>query len=370
MKASSWLRLKAMIVKELWAVLRDPRARITLIVPPLLQLILFGFASTLEVKNITLGIYDQDHGVWSRGVIDGAAGSPNVKHLVRLDSPRAVARAIDNREVIAVMNFDANFSRDVAAHRPAQVQVVFDGRRSNAAQIVNGYLSQIVAGVGAEISASPQTPGGSNVTHWFNPNLDYLWFTMPSLIVTIAALSVLSVTSQSVARERELGTFDQLLVSPLRTYEILAGKVTPALLLGTFNATIYLLLIPNVFGVPFSGSVLIFYLALFAYLIALIGIGLLVSILARTQQQAFLGMFLTTIPLIIVSGFAAPIDNMPGWLQVIAQANPLTHFLVIVEGLFLKSMPLGDVLANLWPLLVIAAVALTSAALLFRSKLE
>jgi ABC-2 type transport system permease protein len=281
-----------------------------------------------------------------------------------------VARAIDNREVIAVMNFDANFSRDVAAHRPAQVQVVFDGRRSNAAQIVNGYLSQIVAGVGAEISASPQMQGGSIVTHWFNPNLDYLWFTMPSLIVTIAALSVLSVTSQSVARERELGTFDQLLVSPLRTYEILAGKVTPALLLGTFNATIYLLLIPNVFGVPFTGSVLIFYLALFAYLIALIGIGLLVSILARTQQQAFLGMFLTTIPLIIVSGFAAPIDNMPGWLQVIAQANPLTHFLVIVEGLFLKSMPLGDVLANLWPLLVIAAVALTSAALLFRSKLE
>jgi ABC-2 type transport system permease protein len=370
MNTSSRLRLKAMIVKELWAVLRDPRARITLIVPPLLQLFLFGFASTLEVKNITLGIYDQDRGAWSREVIDAAAGSPNVRHLVRLDSPQAVARAIDNREVIAVMSFDANFSRDVAAHRPAQVQLVFDGRRSNAAQIVNGYLGQIVAGVGAGILASPQIPGGSIVTNWFNPNLDYLWFTMPALIVTIAALSVLSVTSQSVARERELGTFDQLLVSPLRTYEILAGKVTPALLLGTFNATIYLLLIPNVFGVPFTGSILIFYLALFVYLIALIGIGLLVSILARTQQQAFLGMFLTTIPLIILSGYAAPIDNMPGWLQVIAQANPLAHFLVIIEGLFLKSMPLGDVLANLWPLLVIAAVALTSAALLFRSKLE
>jgi ABC-2 type transport system permease protein len=370
MNASSWLRLKAMIVKELWAVLRDPRARITLIVPPLLQLFLFGFASTLEVKNITLGIYDQDRGVWSREVIDSAAGSPNVRHLVRLDSPQAVARAIDNRDVIAVMIFDANFSRNVAAHRSAQVQVVFDGRRSNAAQIVNGYLGRIVDSVGAGIAASPQMAGGSIVTNWFNPNLDYLWFTMPALIVTIAALSVLSVTSQSVARERELGTFDQLLVSPLRTYEILAGKVTPALLLGTFNATIYLLLIPNVFGVPFTGSVLIFYLALFAYLVALIGIGLLVSILARTQQQAFLGMFLTTIPLIILSGYAAPIDNMPGWLQVIAQANPLAHFLDIVEGLFLKGMPLGDVLANLWPLLVIAAVALTSAALLFRSKLE
>jgi ABC-2 type transport system permease protein len=281
-----------------------------------------------------------------------------------------VARAIDNRDVIAVMIFDANFSRDVAARRPAQVQVAFDGRRSNAAQIVSGYLGRIVADVGAELSASPQRPGGSIVTNWFNPNLEFIWFTMPALIVTIAALSVLSVTCQSVARERELGTFDQLLVSPMRTYEILAGKVVPALMLGTFNATVYLLLIPTLFGVPFTGSVLLFYLALVAYLIALIGIGLLVSILARTQQQAFLGMFLTVIPLILLSGYAAPVDNMPGWLQVIAQANPLTHFLVIIEGLFLKGMPFGDVLASIWPLLIIAAIALTGSALLFRSKLE
>ena len=188
--------------------------------------------------------------------------------------------------------------------------------------------------------------------------------------LTTAALSVLSVTGQSVARERELGTFDQLVVSPLRTYEILAGKVIPALMLGTFNATIYLLLIPNVFGVPFAGSVLLFYMALLAYLIALIGIGLLVSILAQTQQQAFLGMFLTIIPLILLSGYTAPVDNMPGWLQVVAQVDPLKHFLVITEGLFLKGMPPGDVLANTWPLLVIAAVALTGSALLFRSKLE
>jgi len=141
-------------------------------------------------------------------------------------------------------------------------------------------------------------------------------------------------------------------------------------MLGTFNATIYLLLIPKVFGVPFTGSVLLFYMALFAYLIALIGIGLLVSIVAQTQQQAFLGMFLTIVPLILLSGYTAPVDNMPGWLQAVAQVDPLKHFLLITEGLFLKGMPLGDVLANMWPLLVIAAVALTGSAMLFRSKLE
>jgi len=191
---------------------------------------------------------------------------------------------------------------------------VLDGRRSNAAQIVDGYLGQIVANVGAEISASPRPSAGSIVTNLFNPNLDYLWFTMPALIVTIAVLSVLSVTGQSVARERELGTFDQSAVWPLRTYEILAGKVTPALMLGTFNATIYLLLIPKVFGVPFTGSVLLIYMALFAYLIALIGSGLLVSIVAQTQQQAFLEMFLTIVPLILLSGYTAPVDNMPSWV--------------------------------------------------------
>jgi ABC-2 type transport system permease protein len=193
---------------------------------------------------------------------------------------------------------------------------------------------------------------------------------MPSLIVTIAAISVLSVTAQSVSRERELGTFDQLLVSPLRTWEMLLGKVAPALLLGLFNATAYLILIPLVFGVPFTGSLTLFYLALLAYLPALIGIGLLVSILAQTQQQAFLGLFLALVPLILLSGFASPVDNMPGWLQVVAQVNPLKHFLVLSEGLFLKAMPLEDVLANTWPLLAIAAVTLTASALLFRSRLE
>ena len=368
---ASWRRLRAMILKELWIVLRDPRSRITLILPPILQLVLFGFASTLEVKHVTLGVYDRDRGAWSQEVVDRLAGSPNVSRLVRLDSPAAVRRAIDERQVIAVVSFGETFSADITAGRPATVQAIFDGRRSNAAQIVGGYLSQIVGAVGATVRAAPRIPPGTTVvTNWFNPNLDYLWFTMPSLVVTIATLSVLSVTGQSVARERELGTFDQLLVSPLRTYEILAGKIAPALLLGLFNSTIYLVLIPLVFGVPFTGSILLFYAALVCFLTALIGVGLMVSIIARTQQQAFLGVFLTTVPLTLLSGYSSPVENMPGWLQVVAQADPLEHFLIVSEGLFLKAMPAADVAANTWPLVVIAAVTLTGASVFFRSRLE
>ena len=371
MNRAAWLRLRAVIVKEFLAVMRDRRSRITLILPPILQLVLFGYASTLEVKNFTLGVYDRDNAIWSQEFIDRLAGSPDVARLVRLSSPHEVEHAIDVRQAIAVVSFRQGFSADVTAGRAAVVEVVFDGRRSNASQIVAGYLNQIAASVGAQVKAvSGESTGASIVTNWFNPNLDYFWFTMPSLVVTIAALSVLSITAQSVARERELGTLDQLLVSPLRTHEILAGKIVPALALGLFNASLYLVLIPLVFKVPFTGSLLLFYLALVCYLIALIGVGLLVSIIAKSQQQAFLGMFLSLVPLILLSGFAAPVDNMPAWLQAVAQIDPLKHFLVISEGSFLKNMPAVDVLANTWPLIVIAAVTLTGSALFFRWRLQ
>jgi ABC-2 type transport system permease protein len=183
-------------------------------------------------------------------------------------------------------------------------------------------------------------------------------------------VSALAVTAQTVARERELGTFDQLMVSPLRTHEILIGKMVPPLLVGIVNSTIYLLLIPNLFGVPLIGSLPLFYVALVLYMCALIGVGMLVSALSLTQQQAFLGSFLVMVPIILSSGFASPVDNMPHWLQVLAQLNPAKHFLIVSEGVFLKDMAPTQILANTWPLAVIAAVTLSAASLLFRSRME
>ncbi len=374
MTSAAWRRVAAMTIKEFWALLRDPRGRITLIMPPILQLALFGFAATLEVKNIDLGVYDRDRSTYSQELTERLAGSPNVKRIVSLQSPKDVADALSNREVIGVLSFDEHFSRDLAAGRPATVQAVYDGRRSNAAQLVNSYIGQIVGDFGAALKSAPAAGTGdvarTEVINWFNPDLDYMWFTMPSLIVTLAALSVLSVTGQSIARERELGTYDQLMVSPLRTWEILTGKIIPAVMLGAFNATVFLILIPLLFHVPFRGSVPLFYLALFCYLFALVGVGLFISILARTQQQAFLGMFMATVPLILLSGFTSPVDNMSPWLQVVAQVNPLKHFIIIVAGLFLKGMGAADVFANLWPLIIIAGVTLTGSALFFRARME
>jgi ABC-2 type transport system permease protein len=364
-------RVLAMIVKEMWAVLRDPKSRIILVVPPLLQLFIFSYATTLEVRNVDIGVYDRSGGVHAVELVSRIAGSPTFRRIVPLRSPEEVRRAIDDQRVIAAIVLDPDFDRNVAARRPASVGVILDGRRSNASQIVAGYVSRIAAGIGVDaLPRDARGAEGSVVTNWYNPSLDYVWFTLPSLIAIIVSVGALAVTSQTVARERELGTFDQLMVSPLHVHEILIGKMVPPFLIGSFNGFLYLTLAPTVFGVPFTGSLLLFTLALAVYNLALIGVGMFVSALSATQQQAFLGSFLVTTPLIMLSGYAAPIENMPGWMQVLSFANPTRYFLEIVQGVFLKAMPLSIVFHLLWPLIIIACVTLAASAWLFRARME
>ncbi len=364
-------RILAMIVKELWAVLRDPKARLVLVVPPFLQLFIFSFATTLDVKNVDVGVLDRSGGVHAVEFIARVEGSPNFRDISRFASTAELQRAVDGQQVIAAIVIDADFDRLVATGRPATIGVVLDGRRSNAAQIVAGYLTRIAGGMGADLMPRRAAAGGGSiVTNWYNPSLDFLWFTLPSLVAIIVSVSSLAVTSQTVARERELGTFDQLMVSPLRVHEILMGKMVPPFLVGMANGLLYLIVAPLVFGVPFTGSLLLFFPSLAVYLLALIGVGMLVSAASATQQQAFLGSFMATTPLILLSGYASPIDNMPGWMQVITYANPARYFLNIVQGLFLKAMPADAVFAQLWPLAIIACVTLAAAAWLFRARME
>ncbi|MEO6092499.1 MAG: ABC transporter permease [Novosphingobium sp.] len=364
-------RLRAMIVKEFWALLRDKRGRIVLFVPSLLQLFVFGFAATLEVKNFDVGVLDQSGGRAAIELTSQLAGSPAVRRVVRLGSMQEVRAAIDNREVIAALVLQPDFDATIARGGTASVGVILDGRRSNAAQIVGGYLQRIAASTGAVLRPQLRQPPGESITvNWFNPNLTYLWFTLPGLIAIISVVSGISVTAQSVARERELGSFDQLMVSPLRVPEILAGKMAPPIAVGLINGTIYLLAAKLVLGVPFTGSVLLFYLSLLMFLIALVGVGMFISAASSTQQQAFLGAFLVAVPVILLSGYASPIDNMPGWLQTISLANPARWFLELAVGLFLKAMPASEVFARIVPLMLIAAVTLSLGAWLFRARME
>lgn len=374
-------RLRASIVKELWSLLRDPKGRIVLIMPPLIQLLIFTYATTLDVENVDLAVLDQSNGVHAAELVQRLSGSTNFRELRYLRSRDELERAVDRQEVLGVLVISQDFDRKLTRGEPAQVGLILDGRRSNAAQIVNGYVTQIVAGMNADTvtqmrsgqSGGPspgQSEGGAQVTHWFNPSLDFVWFTLPALIVIITSVVGIAITSQTVSREREMGTFDQLLVSPLRVHEILIGKIVPPLLVGIINGTVYLVLAQLVFGVPYTGSLLIFFPCLVIYMLSLIGVGLFVSSMSKNQQQSFLGSFVVTNPVIILSGYASPIENMPEWLQMITYLNPARYFLIIVQGLFLKAMPLTAVLQQLWPLTLIALVTLFAAGRLFRARME
>ena len=369
-------RLAALALKELKVVLLDRRARTTLVLSPIVQLLLFGFATTLEVKAIDIGLVDRDGGRAAQEMVAALDGSPNVRHLRNYPSEAALDEGIARREVIAGLILPQRLSADIAAGRGGEVLALLDGRRSNAAQIVGGYLGQIAQRAGAELRPAVQGPPQNRsapqvlTRHWFNPNLDYLWFTMPAMIAVITAVLVLSVSAQSVAREREFGTFDELMILPLRPHEILLGKVAPAFVVGVVNCLIYATAIPLFYGVPLTGSVGLLLLGIVVYTMALVGLGLMISTLAGNQQQAFLGMFFVTVPLILLSGYASPVDNMPAWLQPLVAVNPAHHMIVISEGVFLKDLPGDLVLKHLLPMLGASVATFTMAWTLFRARSE
>jgi len=362
-------RLVAQIVKELLSYLRDPKSRLTLVGPPLIQLLVFSYAATLEVDNIELAVLDQDNGYWSHEVIRQVEAAGFVRGIRYVRTPDELTALIDRREVLAALRFPQDFSRDVARGRPAVAQAVIDGRRAYAGQVTLAYLNQVAANVGAGIHAHDVAPATA-VRHWFNPNLIYQWFIVPSLSGILAMLIALLVTALSIARERELGTFDQLLVSPARPIEIIIGKTVPALIIGTILASVMISAGVFLFGIPFTGSVMWLLAAVMLFILSMVGIGLVISSVCKTQQQAILGTFSITVPLVLLSGFVTPVENMSTFLQLIARANPMTYYLIIVRGSFLKNLPAAEILNNAWPMALIALVTLSSAIVIVKRNLQ
>jgi ABC-2 type transport system permease protein len=363
--------IRTLIVKELLTAWRDPRGRFILIGPPLIQLVLFTFAATEDVTNVHMAVVNEDYGTAARDLVARFEGSPNFAEVRRLRGEADIAGAIDSRSVVMVLHIGPDFSRRLAANQTATVQLILDGRRSNAAQLVAGYAQAILDAYSQELASQRREirPASAAVARiWFNPNRETTWNSVPSLVVILTTVMGLVVTALSVARERELGTFEQLLVSPLQPLEIIVGKTVPALLIGLGEATMIIVVGVLLFRVPLYGSLLLLYGSMVVYLAAVIGVGLFISSLARTQQQAILGAFVFMVPAVALSGFASPIENMPDWLQWATLANPIRHFLVIVKGVFLKDMPAAEVLRNVWPLAAIAAVTLTASTWLFRRR--
>ena len=364
--------LRTLIVKELLAVLRDPQSRVLLIAPVVLQLVLFPWAATLEIRHATIAVLDRDGGAQAVEVIQRVALAEAFDHVLRLRSDAEVHDAIDRQKALLAIVIPNDFSRDVVAGRPAQIQGILDGRRSNAGQIALGYVQRVVAGYSAERAAASDRAAPRAealvVRNRYNPNLDYQWFILPTLVAIITTIGALIVTALSLAREREQGTLDQLLVTPVTAWMVMAGKAGPAVLIAVAQATVILASAILLYRVPFSGSMLLFYGSILVYAFALIGFGLLISTFCASQQQAFLGVVAFVMPAILLSGYVTPISNMPQWLQTITWINPLRHFIVIVKGIYLKDLGPAGVWHSLWPLVLIAVVTLGGALVMFRRR--
>jgi len=361
------------MIKEIFAVWRDKKSRFILVIPPLVQLFIFSFAVTLEVKNISLAVLNNDMGKASYELIQRFEGSKTFKKIYYISHKSELQKLVDTKKVIAGIHLNSDFSKNILSGEEATIQFVFDGRLSNTAQITAGYCARVVEQYVAELrqleGVTLSMPKVIEV-NWFNPNLDYHWFTAPGLLAVLTLIIGILITALSVAREKELGTFDQLLVSPLETVEVIIGKASAVLLVGLLEGTLIISVIVFLFKIPLRGSVGMLYLSLVIFLLAIIGIGLFISVIAKTQQQAALGSFVFTVPAITLSGFATPIENTPQWLQIITLANPVRHFMTIIKGIFIKGIPADIVFQSIIPMLVIAAFTLSVSGWLFRKNLE
>jgi ABC-2 type transport system permease protein len=366
-------KLIALIVKELIAAFADPKTRMAFIIPPLIQIVLYSYAATLEVTNVPIAVYNEDWGQASQQLISRFERASAFSSIIHLKSDDEMRRVIDSQRALIAVHIGQDFSRKLAAKEQAPVQIILDGRRSNAAQILNSYLNTILTQFSVDyMLGEAQQPAVSAAVDrsWYNPNREYRMAMVPALVGTLTMTTVLFVIVMSVARERELGTFEQLLVSPLLPIEIIIGKAVPGLIIGIGVATGISLIITLVFGIPMTGSIFVLYAGLLVFLLAIIGVALFISSLASTQQQAMLGAMVYMMPAMMLSGFASPVQNMPDWLQPVALLNPLTHFLVIVRGVFLRDMPMALVAQRIWPMLIIAIFTLSAATWLFRRRLS
>ena len=368
----SFNRITALVIKEFLAILRDPKSRIVLIVPPIIQVIVFGYAASFDLNNVKFAVYNEDTSPASRDLIAGFQDSPNFHEVTTITHNRQIKSLIDSKKVLLVIHIGPQFTRDLTQGKSSQVQVIIDGRNSNTALIALNYVRSIITGFNTRWAETHDIAGPPAIIEtraWFNPNLESRWFIVPGIIALLTTVITINVSALSVAREREQGTFDQLLVSPFTPVEILLGKAIPGFIIGFAEATLIILITVFWFKIPLRGHIITLYTGLSLFLLSTVGVGLMISSLAVTMQQGLLGTFVFLMPAIILSGFATPIANMPVFIQYLTRLNPMRYFLIIIRGTFLEGASFNTLAHQYWPMLLIGLACLTFAGWLFRHRM-
>ncbi|MBM4347845.1 MAG: ABC transporter permease [Deltaproteobacteria bacterium] len=373
-------RVRFLFVKELIQVLRDKRLRITLIFPPIFQLIVFGYAANLDVKNIATAIRDLDQSVDSRDITGRFMSSKYFKVVSYPQSSQEIEALIKRGEITLSLEIPSGFSQKLKKGNTATIQIIVDGTESNTAMIGLGYVSRILSEYSTEIIVKRLNQegmkgfeeAGVELEHrvWFNPNLESRFFYVPGVIATIAFLLPMILTAQAIVREREMGTLEQIMVTPIRSWELVLGKTLPFALIGLADVVMIALVGVFWFEVPLRGNPLILLLGNILFLMSSVGIGLFISTISSTQQQAQISTFFFMNPAFILSGFAFPLENMPEWLQYLTYINPLRYFLIIIRGTFLKGVGLDILWPQMLALAILGGLMITLSSMRFKKRLK
>lgn len=366
-----WERIRVILRKEFIQMLRNPRMRGMLFLAPLIQLVVFGYAVTLDVDHARIAWRDMSHTPESRALRARFEGSGRFEVVAVPESEEEVQRLLDHSEVHAVVAVLPGFARDLARGRTAQVQVLLDGTNSNTASLVSAYAAGVIASYSADVSLNPsksqqmiqvtlRDSAGrplagqvkSNTRVWFNPDLRSRNFFIPGVTANLLLMLTLMLTAQAIIREKELGTMEQLMVSPIRPIELMLGKTLPFTLVGLINMMIVTGAALLFFHIPFRGNFLLLMFCALLYLMPSLGAGLFLSTISNTQQQANMGSFFITTPAFMLSGFAFPISNMPLFVQYLTYLNPIRYFMEIVRGVFIK----GVGISVLWPQMLVLGI--------------
>jgi ABC-2 type transport system permease protein len=372
-------RLKAIIKKEFRQTFRDPRMKTMMFVAPLLQTIIFGYAATTDVKHVPAAIYDLDNTQQSRDLIRAFTSSKYFTAKYYIDSDQQLEDLIDKSLVSTVIRINHGFAQDVLGNKNAQVQIIVDGTDSNIAAVILGYVTRIIERYSSDLS-SPQIEAvlrrvGSvpsvdlRTRAWFNANLESKNFYLPGVIALIVSLMSLMLTSMAIVREKEIGTIEQLIVSPLTSAELIIGKLIPFAVIAVIEASFVTTVGILWFNIPLRGSIPLLLVSTLIYLLVTLGAGLLISTISSTQQQAMMSVFLFFLPVNLLSGFIFPIYNMPTLIQYITFLNPLRYYVVILRGIFLKGVGLDILWPQILVLLIMGLLILTVSSLRFHKSL-
>jgi ABC-2 type transport system permease protein len=374
-------RMRQILLKEFIHLFRDPHARFSLIVPPLLQMLIFGYAASYEVNRVSTAVLDFDHSQESREFLERIIGSSRFQVRDVLQNESQIESLLDHRRVTLVLQIQPGFAELLRKGQTAPVQAVLDGTDSNTALIAVGYINQIANRFAADYQlqlADRMKPSLATFAPsieleerpWYNANLESRWFFVPGVIGTLVLVSVLQLTSFAVVREREIGTLEQLMVTPISPAELIVGKTLPFLIVGLANVVFVAILGSLWFEVPFRGNIFVLLLGTTLFLSSALGVGLLISTVSETQQQAFAISFFYITPTIMLSGFGYPISSMPTALQWFTNLDPLRFFLIVLRGTFIKGVGLDVLWPQMVAMAILGAATLTLATLRFHKTLD